>query len=366
MDSIEKPAKLWIEYTIAILLVKYTMISLVVIGTVGNLLSFVVLMRRRMRRNSVNTYLAILSCADTVVLYISAFKTWLRVATGFELLHVSDAACKITIFVFMLASHLSAWLIVLVTANRFVAVCFPFRAVQMFTPKKSVLAVVVLICVLIAYNVHLLWTMHLHEFEYGYKQCAPRLSNDFMNGPFNYIRLASYTLVPFALVMGMNASIIVCICRTSRQTVRNADRALTRTGLLVTNTRTLQRNKQQITVMLLLVSFSWLLLTLPFAVISLINFRYSTNHGRAATFLLKTTSFLLMYLNHSCNFFLYCMVGKKFRTEFISMFCDCRRSLLEPRPSTFKGNRTRRSSHKRAGEIPLTVYNASGRTMTAL
>jgi len=341
----EKPFTFWMEYIVAIALVKYAMISIVIMGTIGNVISFIVLIRRRMRRNSINIYLAILACADTVVLYISAFKTWLRVIAGFELLHVSNALCKITIFIFMLASHLSAWLIVLVTADRLIVVCFPFRSAKMSTPRGSAVTTILLLCVLILYNLHLLWTMHLHEYVHGYKQYIPQLSNDFMNGPFNYVRLASYTIIPFVLVLGMNIRIIVSICRTTENSPLNTNKIFLRTIRFVTDSNRILRNKRRLTTMLLVVSFSWLFLTLPFTVISLINFKNSTNHRRAIIFLLKTISFLLMYLNHSCNFLLYCFVGKRIRTEFLSVLSDCKLT-RQRRPITClsKNLRTRRTS----------------------
>jgi len=51
---------------------------IIAVGTVGNLTSLVVLLRRRMRRTSVYLYLAVLALADVSVLYVSAFKTWIR------------------------------------------------------------------------------------------------------------------------------------------------------------------------------------------------------------------------------------------------------------------------------------------------
>jgi hypothetical protein len=254
--AVNKPVQHWVEYEVLIWLVKYIMITFVVMGTMGNTLSFLVLMRRRMRKNSINFYLALLACSDTAVLYLSGFKTWLRVVTGFELLHVSDAGCKITIFLFMLMSHLSAWLIVLVTTDRFIVVWFPFKASRLCSLKRSRIIALILFIILILYNMHLFWTMHLYEVSHGYKQCAPLVSNTFMNGPYNYIKLVSYTLVPFAIVLVMNAGIIACICRSSQQPINNTNPRRTFSGQMSVNTRLVQRNKQQVTIMLLIVSFS--------------------------------------------------------------------------------------------------------------
>ncbi len=49
------------------------------------------------------------------------------VAAGTELLHVSGAVCKATMLVFLVALHMSAWLIVAVTADRFLAVTHPLQ-----------------------------------------------------------------------------------------------------------------------------------------------------------------------------------------------------------------------------------------------
>ena len=70
------------SYTVGIFLIKYLLPFVIFLGTLGNLLSFIVMMKKRMRHTSVYLYLAMLSCADTVVLYLSGLKTWIRLVTG--------------------------------------------------------------------------------------------------------------------------------------------------------------------------------------------------------------------------------------------------------------------------------------------
>jgi len=60
------------------ILAVYVMPVIIAVGTVGNLTSLSVLLRRRMRRTSVYLYLTALALADVSVLYVSAFKTWIR------------------------------------------------------------------------------------------------------------------------------------------------------------------------------------------------------------------------------------------------------------------------------------------------
>ena len=107
---------------VAFALVRYLFPVIILVGTTGNALSAAVMLRRGMRGTSIYFYLLVLAVVDTTVLYISAFKTWVRVITGVEWLHASTTACRILMFLLLVALHLSAWLIVVVSADRFVAV----------------------------------------------------------------------------------------------------------------------------------------------------------------------------------------------------------------------------------------------------
>ena len=103
------PAVIRIEHQLFL----YGLPMIVAAGTLGNAASAVILSRPRMRSKSVYFYLLLLSAVDTVVLYSSGVKTWLRLTTGIEWLHVSDMACRCLTFTFIAALHLSAWLVVL-------------------------------------------------------------------------------------------------------------------------------------------------------------------------------------------------------------------------------------------------------------
>ena len=110
----------FLEYRIALIVALYIFPAIIIMGSAGNILALVVLCSARMRNTSVNIYLALLACADVSVLYFSAFKTWLRLVSDFELLHWSPAACKIIMFCFLLSLHMSAWLVVAMSADRYV------------------------------------------------------------------------------------------------------------------------------------------------------------------------------------------------------------------------------------------------------
>jgi len=142
-------------------LLLYGLPVIVGFGTFGNLASAVVLSRPRMRKKSFYRYLLLLSAVDTVVLYSSAVKTWLRLTTGTEWLHASDVACRTLTFTFLAALHLSAWLIVLTTADRFVAVWFPLHVAVFCSLKRARLASLILFIATVIFDGHVFWTFEL-------------------------------------------------------------------------------------------------------------------------------------------------------------------------------------------------------------
>ena len=125
--SASEPSVIAWERVAAFALLKFGVPVIVLMGTVGNTLSFCVLLRRRMRSTPMYFYLTLLAIADTFVLYVSAFKVWIRAMTRFEVLHMSNVGCKLFMFILLCSFYMSAWLVVLVTLDRFLVVWFPFR-----------------------------------------------------------------------------------------------------------------------------------------------------------------------------------------------------------------------------------------------
>lgn len=143
------------------LLMIYVLPVIVLAGTIGNLASAIVLFRSRMRVVSVYMYLFLLALADTGVLYASAFKTWFRLVAGVEWLHVSDVACRTLTFLFLASLHLSAWLVVMTTADRFVAVWFPLKTATFCSHERARLAASLLLLATVLFDGHLFWTVKL-------------------------------------------------------------------------------------------------------------------------------------------------------------------------------------------------------------
>ena len=306
-------------------LLMYVVPVIIVIGTIGNVLSFIVLVRKKMRSRSVYFYLMLLACADLAVLYLNAFKNWLRYTFGWELNHQSNAFCKFYWFAMAVSIHMSAWLVILVTFDRFMAVAFPLRAALVCTSRRAAISSLICFVIMAVYNGHLLWTVHLQYFNVDGVEsvmCGPMSSSVFMNKAFNYMKCVTYSIIPFLSVLALNIAIIVKLKKT-QFTSSEGDRKSTSQSTMsrttsVENTREIAR----VTYMLLIVSFSWLFLSFPFTLYSIIpRSRDESSYTRAVFHLATVVCYIFLWMNHSINFFLYCLSGKKFRSEIYAQLC---------------------------------------------
>lgn len=90
-------------------------------------------------------------------------QTWVRLVFGVEWLYASDFACKTLMFLFLASLHYSAWLLVLTTADRFVAVWYPLKAATFCSLGRARLASGLLLLATVLVDGHLFWTMSLLE-----------------------------------------------------------------------------------------------------------------------------------------------------------------------------------------------------------
>lgn len=151
-------------YTAARILVKTCFPSLVVLGTVANVLVIVVLRRGAINTDNLNIFLSVLAVVDTVFLYTSAFKTWVRVMWGFELLHMGSWSCKIGLFLTQLSSTLSAWLVLVIAWQRWYTCSRPFdRCCPVDSSKWGYAGLVCIGLILFGANSYVLVTVELHE-----------------------------------------------------------------------------------------------------------------------------------------------------------------------------------------------------------
>ena len=214
------------------------------------------------------------------------------------------AACAIIGASFLAGTMCSAHLIIFMTFERFYSIIQPHRAASFNTVKR---AKVIIICVFLfgfSYNIpYLFITGNNGRYCIVKNEVAQSII-----GRLNFwLHFALSIGIPFLSLIIMNTVIIHTLQRRSQW---------------VTSTSQGQsQNEGQVYTTLLLVTFSFLILSTPFYAVHLwVNFTNGSGPQYIATYqFLYIATQALFFTNNGINFFLYVMSGKKFRTDLMNI-----------------------------------------------
>ena len=130
--------------------------------------------------------------------------------------------------------------------------------------------------------------------------------------------------LPFVLLITMNSFIIHTLQRRFSQFKSEGQGQCESQGHNSNQNVKSKVSEKQIYIILLLISFSYLILWTPVyfhsMLAKLMDFSPKTPYAVAATFLFTETAEKLHYMNYGINFFLYEISGPKFKNNLLSLF----------------------------------------------
>ena len=318
------------EYKAGIMIWKLVPPILIVVGTIGNILSILVLTRRSIRVSTTALYLTFLAFSDLCVLYTGLLRQWLIYLFEFDVRHVSNAGCKLHIWLLYSSLDFSAWILIVVTLERVILSWCPYSAKTKCNRKYATVLVVILIF-LLGLNSHLLYGM-IHEERFDASTNTTVISKcveinnkygDFFNLTWPWIDLCALCLIPFSVIVIGNGFILLKVIKSKKKTKARVVPSIN-TG----ETRTTHRNTSKhssMTAMLFTLNMVFLVTTSP---VSIYNIGYThwltdgTHQTYASLDLWWAIVNMLMYTNNSLNFLLYCLSGTRFRQAVIRLFCS--------------------------------------------
>ena len=316
------------EYRINKIISLYIPPILLVIGTFGNAFAFLILRNKTMTRQSTNLFLAALAVTDSIVLYFGLLRKWLVVLIGIDFASESKWLCRCVSVLSYTHSQFSAWLIIAVTIERYIVVSQPLHASRFCNITRAKRVIMMLGTIFFLLNIHFMWTVTLAEKDTTGAtefECDALPQFKFLvSVVWPWIDAVLYAMLPFVLIVIFNTLIIF-------QTIRATswrDDAQKGPMINMGKRKTYKDNNVKLTVMLLAVSFTYLVSTFPMAIAMVFHDewrRESVDQLPKEVFaqrqLIRTVSEMLMFLNHSINFYLYCALGQKFRNQVVKTLC---------------------------------------------
>lgn len=284
--------------------------SQLVIGIFGNIITILVLSRPRMR-NSINHLLIGLAISDLLVLITAILMV------GLAAIYPYTGRIKIynyNIYPFLLivvlpfaniAQTASTYMTLLVSLERYIAVCYPLKARSLCTKKHAKFCMLIVAAFSILYNGVKFFELQLvegYDSDFGAFYCprASTLRRDpyYINIYIHWMYLVVINIIPLSAITFFNLQIFMRV-----KTVNRMRYQLT------------QREMQDIklTSMLFAVVAVFLICNSP-AVLSNIYESFFTNNIDDR--LVKISNFMIA-LSSSVNFIIYVVLVKKFRLVFV-------------------------------------------------
>ncbi|XP_014279580.1 G-protein coupled receptor daf-37 [Halyomorpha halys] len=316
-----------------------------IIGLFGNVMTIVVLTRKRMS-GSTNTYLTALAVSDLLYLifymtlclehhmsdskYLLYWKYW-RFAVWF-----ADATVGI-----------STWLTVSFTLERYIAVCHPLKGKVVCTEARArkVIGCVVMFCLLSTVTTPFEWNAQININPETNKTSPIHHSslgnNKTYKTIFYWFSGITFVFIPLILLGTLNYLLINAV-RISQKKRKNLTEGNSRK-----NYKEKQENK--ITIALVAVVFLFLLCQGPSAITLILGIFYSPKidtDGYNIVHAFGNIFNLLLAVNAAFNFLLYCAMSDKYRQTMYRTFCPSL-AINHQRANTFSSNASYRSSMHR-------------------
>ena len=315
----------WME-TVTRALFIYAPPTLLLLGFLGNSLSLLVMLRKSMRETSVGIYCATLAVADSFAAQGVLLDQMVRGVTSNAVRLHSWLGGTIYLFTTYVGAHTAAWVIVAISTDRFISIWFPLRAKALITTFRSKIVVFVIIVTSVVFN-----GLHVFILYKGYNTNLNDTTDiyiginqevtTYLNVSWYIVDAAVYYILPVPAIFVFNSLIIyrLVINHTKRKAMLPAANTV---GAARKAVHVGEVGEEKIYVMLVVVSGVFIMSVLPHYVLAIFSGFVEASDVQTSSirYFLRQLFISFWCINHSVNFYLYCMTGRKFRSELVKMF----------------------------------------------
>ncbi len=319
-NSSDDESEYGLDYILLFRLIVWGYVGLILslFGIVGNIITILVLTSSSMRTTSTNMYLTALSCSNIFFLLIFIPSYSIRYLLGYKVYMSNQPPFAFEILLQRLPTTpvyntilLSIiYLTIALSMDRLILVKFPLKAKNMLTKRTTLITILLIYMFSIVYCIPY-WLEQRYVPEL--KQCRlTKIGSKIHKYTRIYLYIPVVYVVPFLTLTFINITIIQYLIEKKRH----------KENLFGIKKRQ-KSGDYRITLMLVTVIIVFCLSQLPLLVL---NAWYAIDpHGSYENLkfhILNSLGILLIVLNTSTNFLLYCFFGQKFRQTLIKFIVN--------------------------------------------
>ena len=298
-----------------------TIITLAVcgFGILANFLVLFVIILSSLRSSVFMNLIMWLAIFDTM--YLFSVINIQRGIFGEILIRPSLLYCRFNIFLKLVMGIVSSWVTVLISFERYIAISYPFKVHIYCTKNKMLVAVIIITILACTSQIPVFFTCSLIFIDQRPK-CFSFVGDTWSDILFVIFLLMIYSIVPLVIITVLNVFLIRKIQVQSAFRARSMGQHSVPTS-----------SPKHLSLIAMMVSLCivFAVTSLPIATTMSINYLCKFINGRYCVFRggwPYRILFILNDVNHSVNFFMYCLTGSVFRQALFQLFkCKCDKPL---------------------------------------
>ena len=262
-----------------------------------NIVCLLTMIQKHNRGYSTCVFMAALAVNDNLVMLFSLI-TWMAAELNIFNLF-TPLACSFVVYFSHVLWTLSSYIITTMTYDKMYGIVWPHKSKDKCTAGRARLTCLVVAILAIVFFIPLGFFARLNG-----NNCIRYSQETWYVTLYAHISMIVHPLLPFASVLTMNSIILFKLCK--------------RKSSGISTSTAIQKAQKQLIIMLLSISSTYLVLTIPFEAreIYLYYVTYAnTPEGFAENFFAFAVTHELITVNSGINFFLYLLSGRKFRTD---------------------------------------------------
>ena len=278
---------------------------LFVFGVIFNIVSFTYFqLSRSFRDTSMRHYFSVLSISDSLRL-----SEWLfTFLMDKKIIYLNSEMCRAFLFITITSGHISVWLLVFLSIERYIILQFPFKGKQIYSTKNSLRMLVVVIALIIVLDIPYLKQSFV---ERQYQNYEIHLHMCITNPKFRTYMFINnvlfYSIIPFLILMVFNCLLIALLARRNKF---NTQKLFDNVAMNAKR----ERQFKERTILLISVTFFLVLTVSPRYIVQMVFMIISYQSLFKVT--IAKCLIILEMLNFSMNFLFYIMCSKTSRNEF--------------------------------------------------
>ncbi|CAF0816605.1 unnamed protein product [Rotaria sp. Silwood1] len=310
MSDVNTTSIITTEPSRAAIIGAYYSLTLVIVGTLLNILTFIVLCRSTLRNTKTRPtlhYMRAMAIFDILMLYGWNIDHYLATIYGFTFSKRAIPLCRFFSFLNYFTAQSSAWLRVFVSLDRYLSLSRLHRT--WFGKSKNVL--IIIACIM---GILVLLNFHFFLFVCYYRPNGTINIASWLYAVYplwDYVNLGVYNCAPFILMVTFNSGVIYHLIHLRHTST-------------VQNSRIQHRS---ISITLVITTFLFLIMTIP----ATVGYAFFSTAGSTILHLLDG----LLYTYHILSFALYMITYDEFRQEFFAMIiCKTNNQRVAPQMRT--------------------------------